>query len=133
MADYISRTHYGDVVRRADGAVVAPTGDDQSPDYLAWLAWCEAGNTPDVDDTFPAEVAPVPDSISPKQIRLALNHMGLRAEVEAAVAAADPDTRDVWEFATEIRRDDPMLSAMSASLGYSSSLVDDVFRLAATL
>ena len=36
----------GIVVRTADGVQVAPTGDDQSQDYLNWLAWCDAGNAP---------------------------------------------------------------------------------------
>lgn len=76
------------------------------------------------------EIEPVPQSATPWQIRKALNALSLRASVEAAVAAQDQDTRDGWEFATEFRRDDPLLNAMAPALGID---LDAVFRLAVTL
>ena len=38
----------GIVVRTVDGVQVAPTSDDQSQDHIDWLAWCAAGNSPEL-------------------------------------------------------------------------------------
>jgi len=78
-------------------------------------------------------VPDVPQVITPWQLRKALNQFGLRAAVEAAVAQADQNTKDGWEFATEFRRDDAMLNAMAGALGMTSEQLDDLFHLAATL
>ncbi len=72
-------------------------------------------------------VAPVPESVSPRQIRRALNAAGLRSSVEVAIAAAAQDVKDDWEFALEVRRDWPALNAMAASLGMTSQQVDELF------
>lgn len=75
---------------------------------------------------------PVPAEVSPWQMRRALNAANLRATVEAAVAAADQDTRDGWEYATTIKRDNAMITAMAAGLDFSTQQVDDLFILAAS-
>jgi hypothetical protein len=80
----------------------------------------------------PAPVAEVPQCVTPRQIRRALNDAGLRATVEAAIAAADQATRDDWEFALEIRRDWPALAGMAAALGLTGAQVDTLFTQAAT-
>lgn len=74
----------------------------------------------------------VPQSVTPWQMRRALNQLGLRAMVEAAVAAGDQDARDGWEFALEIRRDNPLLAGMAQALGMTDGQLDDLFRLAAS-
>lgn len=74
----------------------------------------------------------VPESVTPRQIRRVLNAHGLRAAVEAAVAAAPQDVRDEWEYALEIRRDYPLMTAMAAQLGLTDEQLDDLFRAAAT-
>lgn len=77
--------------------------------------------------------APVPATVSPRQFRQALNAAGLRASVEAAVASADIDTQDWWEYATSIDRDNGPLNAAATALGVSSEQLDDLFRAAAIL
>jgi len=87
------------------------------------------------DAAVAAEVdraAYVPPEVTPWQMRRALNQLGLRAMVEAAVAAGDQDARDGWEFALEIRRDNPLLAGMAAALGMTDAQLDDLFRLAAS-
>ena len=69
-------------------------------------------------------------SVTPRQIRQALNAAGLRASVEAAVTAADQDTRDWWEFATSFESDHPVLLAMAGALGMSAEQVRQVFEIA---
>ncbi len=81
----------------------------------------------------PVHAALVPEAVTPWQIRKALNALGLRAAVEAAVAAGPQDLKDGWEFATEVRRDDQLVVAMGAALGKSAKELDDLFALAATL
>lgn len=72
-------------------------------------------------------------SVTPWQIRKALNATGLRAAVEAAVSGADQTTRDAWEFAQEFRRDNPLIGAVAAQLGKTAQEVDDLFALARSL
>lgn len=83
----------------------------------------------------PESSVPIPPEIvvSPWQFRKALNAEGLRAAVEAAIAAADQDTKDGYEFATEFRRHDPLVITMGTALGKTSAQMDDFFALATTL
>ena len=87
-----------------------------------------------VDGQFitPAYVAPVPVEVLPRQFRRALRQTGLRDAVEAAVAAADEETRDTWEYAVTIERDHPMLIAMATALDVTSEQLDELFRLSST-
>lgn len=80
----------------------------------------------------PVRPDPIPASVTPWQMRRALNQLGLRAAVEAAVASADQDTKDGWDYALEIRRDNPLIAGMGAALGMTEAQLDDLFRLAAT-
>ena len=78
-------------------------------------------------------LASIPASVSPRQIRQALNRAGLRANVEAAVAAGDQDTKDWYEFATEFERSSPIVVALGKALGVPSLQLDDLWTLAAAL
>lgn len=68
--------------------------------------------------------------VTPRQIRHAVNAAGLRAPIEAAVAAADQDTKDWWEFATSFESDHPILLAMAGSLGMTEAQVYSIFETA---
>jgi hypothetical protein len=118
----------GEVIRDSDGKVVAPCQSDNDVDFLAYNEWANAGNQPTTIETTPAIVAP--QSITPRQIRLALNMAGLRGAVEAAVLAGDQNLKDEWEFTTEFRRDNPQVIALGNTLGAD---LDQLFILAATL
>jgi len=76
---------------------------------------------------------PVPQSVSPRQARLALNQQGLLDQVNAAVTAAGGATLITWEYATQINRSDPMIAALSTQLNLTSAQLDQLFQLAATL
>jgi hypothetical protein len=75
----------------------------------------------------------VPQVVTPLQARKAINAAGLRASIEAAVAASGQDAKDAWEYATEIRRDNALIASMAAGLGLTSAQIDDLFRAAAAL
>lgn len=79
---------------------------------------------------------PVPPPVvvvTPWQIRKALNAIGLRAAVEAAVSVADQTTKDAWEFAQEFRRDNPLIAAVATALGKTEAEIDALFALAVSL
>lgn len=87
--------------------------------------------------TVVGEYSPVPDivpsSITPLQVRLALNASNLRTQVNAYVASLPQSDQDKWEYATTIERTNPTLVSGTAALGMTVQQVDDLFRLASTL
>ncbi|WP_035676047.1 hypothetical protein [Bradyrhizobium liaoningense] len=62
-----------------------------------------------------------------------LNLLGLRADVEAWVQAADQDTRDNWQYATEFVRNNNLVEVAAEELGKTPEEVDELFELAKTL
>lgn len=81
----------------------------------------------------PVVVIPIPQSVSPRQIRQALTRANLRQSVEAAIASGDQDTKDWYEYATEFVRTNPHVIAMGLSLNVSEQQLDDLWRLAGSL
>jgi hypothetical protein len=77
--------------------------------------------------------ASVPQSITPRQCRLILLQQGLLDEVEQMIAEQDRATRLTWEYATESRRDDPLLNGLAANLSLTSGQIDQFFIAAAQL
>jgi len=75
----------------------------------------------------------IPVSVTPRQFRQALTAIGLRATVEAAIAGADQDTKDWYEYSNAFERANPVLNAMAVTLGKSGAEVDALFELAKTL
>lgn len=80
-----------------------------------------------------AAIVIVPQSVSPRQIRQALNAAGLRSTVEGFVATGDQDTKDWWEFATAFERTHPRLTAAISALGMTDAQADALFIAAGKL
>ena len=76
------------------------------------------------------EAMPPPAVVSAAQARIALLAANLLTSVTAAVDLADDATKIWFEYATEWRRDNPIVEALGSSLGLSSSDIDDLFRAA---
>jgi hypothetical protein len=66
-------------------------------------------------------------------MRRALRQLGLKAQVDAMLALLDEETVEAWEYATQIPRSSPLITAAAGELGLSTGQVDDLFRLAASL
>lgn len=91
---------------------------------------------PALPEYVPAVVA-VPEVVTMRQARLALLGAGLLAQVNTAVAnmpGAEGDAARIeWEYAQEVRRDSPLVAALSAAFGWTSAQLDDLFTDGAKL
>lgn len=86
----------------------------------------------------PAPPAPVPQSVSMRQARLALLQADLLYQVDATIAAIQDATERrqaqiTWDYSTEVHRGDPLVFRLATSFGLSDTQVDDLFRTASTL
>lgn len=98
------------------------------------LESCLASVLPEGTVIEPANpIPPQPIIVSPRQIRQALTASGLRASVEAAVAAGDQDVKDWWEFATTFESNHPMVVGMATGLGVTEQQLTNLFNLAKSL
>lgn len=71
--------------------------------------------------------------VTPRQVRLLLLSQGLLPQVTALIAQQDEATRIAWEYASEFRRDDPLLLSLAGNLGLTSQQLDEFFLAAAEL
>lgn len=68
------------------------------------------------------------------QFRKALNQLGLRDSVEAAIAASNnQDVKDGWQYTSEFHRYAPLVMQFGAALGKTEAEMDALFELARTL
>ena len=72
-------------------------------------------------------------SCTPRQFRQALNAISLRTAVESAIAAADQNTKDWYQYAQYFEITNPFLVSMATTLGKTQSDINALFNLAATL
>jgi hypothetical protein len=64
---------------------------------------------------------------------MALHQTGKLASVNAAVAAADEETKIAWEYSTEVQRNFPLVATLAAALSLTESDLDNLFTLSASL
>lgn len=67
---------------------------------------------------------------TPAQMRLALHRMGLLSQVQT-IADGDPEASIVWEYATKIVRNSPLIEALGTD--FTPEEIDDIFREAMTV
>jgi hypothetical protein len=79
----------------------------------------------------PGDPNAVPKAVTMVQARIALRAAGLLDQVNAAVTAADDNTRDGWEYSTVLHRHSPTLAGIASTLGLSEAQVDELFLSAA--
>jgi hypothetical protein len=103
------------------------------------VEWIQPSTAPVTDEQIEAEYQRLliePQNVkvvSMRQARLALLQAGLLSSVEEAVAAGDEAGKITWEYATEVRRDDPLVNNLSAALDLTEGQLDNLFSLASTL
>lgn len=75
------------------------------------------------------KIAPV----TPRQVRLLLLSQGLLSQVTDLIAQQPEAAKIAWEYASEFRRDDPLLLSLAATLGLTNQQLDDFFIAAAVI
>lgn len=75
----------------------------------------------------------VPAFVTPRQVRLLLLQQGLLDQVEAMIAQQDRATQITWAYATEFRRDDPLLNQLAVNLSLTTQQIDEFFIAASQL
>lgn len=101
------------------------------------VAFENSGFTVRTGADYEAPLSDIPDSVTQRQARIALLRAGLMPTVTAALAAlpgqAGDEARIAWEYAQEIRRTDPLVSALAGALSLDSTALDTLFKTAAAL
>lgn len=99
------------------------------PDAYTGKVYDPASHT--ISDPPPA--SPPKLKASARQIRLALNALGLRTAIENYVAGADQSVKDSWEYTTEFEEDHQFIKDWQVALSITDEQVHDIFALAGTL
>ena len=99
------QTESQSVIRLSDGAVIPQ--DARNVDYLTYLDWVAAGNTPEPADPLPAE----PREMSRRQFFRALHAMGItEASVQDIVDQAPVEVQiDYRNFVTAFENDTSLM------------------------
>lgn len=121
--------HRGEVWWMADAT------DNTDPRAIAAIGDPTTFDPPltNVEPAAPPAPPPPPIVVSARQIRLALNQLGLRAVVEGWVQAADQDTKDTWQFGTEFARAGSPVTDAAEAKGKTAEEVDALFEVAKSL
>ena len=118
-----------------NGTMSVPMADGNR-EYELIKLWIAEGNTPEPEYTeaelAELEKAKIPQSITPRQARLALLNAELLDEADAMLAA-NRKWQIEWEYATAIERSSPLISAMATQLNLTDTQIDEMFALAAQL
>jgi hypothetical protein len=104
-----------------------------SQDYLGTFPNTDAALWKWEGGSIVSAPVPSPAVVSMRQARLALLQSGFLEQVSSAIAAGSQVDLITWEYATEVRREDPLVANLSAALGLTSQQLDNLFTLAATL
>ena len=73
-------------------------------------------------------VVEVPQTLTPRQIRMQLTNSGLRQQVEDIVANSnDYALKDWWEYSLEYKRDNEILISLGVQIGLTSEQIDNMF------
>jgi hypothetical protein len=113
-----------------------------APEYAEKFIECENDNVShewsfaDGEWTAPIEIevlAQVPSVISMRQARLQLLVQNLLDDVDFAILAMSQAAQIEWEYATEVRRDNPLVLALQTALSMTDSDMDLFFELAAKI
>jgi hypothetical protein len=119
MSEY-QLTETAIVLRIADSAFIP--NDPDNTDRRIYEEWLAAGNTP---VPYVAPPAPVPTFCTKLGLKRAFDELGQWATVRAAIAA-NANTQEEWDLATEIKRVDPLVQGMIAALSLTSEQVDNL-------
>lgn len=110
-------------------------------DDLSTLQWNDLEQMRPTDDEIISkarelELNPnivIPKTVTPRQARLVLLQAGLLDQVESSINTVGGSAKITWEYATQIDRDDPLITTLGQSLNLTDQQIDNLFIQAATL
>ena len=108
------------------------TATESDLDAFGQEVWMALKDRSDIAPYVPPPPV-VPDEITKLQLVRALRDLGLWSAIKSALESADTDTKEDWDFATTIPRNDPLITPFTGSLGISEEETDAVFIAAAEL
>ncbi len=81
---------------------------------------------------------PPPSSVTPLQMRKAIRAAGYKTAVDSYIATLGSteegaEALEAWDYALSVERTNPFIDMAASGLGLTSSQVDDLFILAATM
>jgi hypothetical protein len=76
---------------------------------------------------------PPPLKVSPRQLRLAMNELGLRDEIEEYVASQSRDVKDSWQYSTEFYATHPFVQGAKEQLNKSDEELAFLFATASMI
>jgi hypothetical protein len=82
---------------------------------------------------YVAPPPPVPQEVTPLQMRKALRAAGLKSAADVHLATLPEEQIEAWEYAVTIMRADPFIESARVALGMSEEDADALFTLAASL
>ena len=122
-------------VERPAGDVVTEGKPEQREDGKWYQTWEVRSYT--ADEIEKQRLASIPQSITPRQARLALLDAGLLSQVDTAINSLESPAKETaqieWEYATSIERSSEWVSQLGGALGLDSAGIDDLFKTASTL
>ena len=83
-------------------------------------------------DEWRAHAVPVPESVTKLQAYTALSAAGYMAEFDSFFEN-HPEAKTVWDLASEVERQNPLVSYIADSLGLGDAQVDELFIAASRL
>jgi hypothetical protein len=96
---------------------------------------CFIGNNWVVLPSYPTPsptTEPIPQSITPRQARLKLLEADLLDNLEAVITT-NRAWQIEWEYATEVKRDSPLIDAVASEASLTSDQIDQMFIEASEL
>jgi hypothetical protein len=125
---YRINTANGDIYV-GENKVSSPPYSDEA--YQEYASWVQIGNTP--EEFYLEPLAPVPESVSRFQARVALYQAGYLDAINSLMSSDSVPmvAKLAWQDAQEFRRDSATVAAMAAALNLSEAAIDDLFRSAA--
>lgn len=128
-------------IRDIPDGLVAAWGKANNPKAAEWskLPARPADDAQWIGGEWITPAPAIPESVSPRQLRLWMLKNGISAaQVDAALDAIPDDAereaaKIEWEFSPWYERRHPMLQFIAAGLGLSAERLDDAFREASLI
>lgn len=79
------------------------------------------------ENSLKAKQPVVPQTLTPRQFRLAMLSAGVTPDTVTSMLSDNPAALIEWEYASEIKRDHPLIGALAAQMGKSEAEIDQIF------